>query len=244
MLQMLAWTVRYCAALFVLFAINLSAGSQTIGPSSPPLNCSRAVSEATLSECENLALRGHKLNVDGRYAPLMQRIVAKPPENSVAWDDEVYSITINIFEALNNCSTGDKWFSDCIAAMDATYEACTAVGNYTTWAYGVCGAGLFSVQSMVLTGEIAIFHALSPADEIETLTRAQKAWNEFVDVECKRIFEKYKGGSIAPLEEVACFNAQYESRILVINGENRFQGRDMAAEDPHIIRRILMSMAL
>ena len=252
--------MRFFLAALLAVAFHVSAAFcqtsaviQTAEPWEVLVNCSYSEVGAMPLSCENLIfeVRGENLSVDthgfkanGRYAPLIQKMVASAPNQSAIPEYEIYAYSFHIFNALNNCSVADARFEDCFETLDATYETCKAIGAYTTWAYNVCGSAKLRVLELVLKGEIAIFQLVSSEEQFDLLTRSQAIWDEFLEVECNRKFEKYRGGSIAPVEEVFCKVALHENRIPVINNENRFQGRDLPEFNEISVHSILLGLAL
>ena len=236
--------LRSCIIMWALIASHLPASSQTAEPLELLIECSLFDIEAIAPECETLPFQVLGINPEGRYTPLIEKSVAAAPQPSTGPDYEIHAHSIAIFNALNNCSIADAWFEDCLNVLDAYYENCKDLGRNTDWAYNVCGQAKLSVLSTVLSAEIAILEVTTSSDEFILLDESHRAWNEFVEKECYRKFAKYAPGSIAPLEQIRCYNSHYENRIAVINGENRFQGRDVSPWVDLSVRDILIGLAL
>ena len=229
--------------MWALIASHLPASSQTAEPLELLIECSLFDIEAIAPECETLPLQVVGINPEGRYTPLIEKSVAAAPQPSTVPDYEIHAHSIAIFNALNNCSVADAWFEDCLNVLDASYESCKDLGRNTDWAYNVCGQAIGSVLSTVLGAEIAIFEVIRSSDAFTLLNESHRAWNEFVEIECYRKFANYAGGSIAPLKQIVV-TTHYENRIAVINGENRFQGRDVSPYVDLSVRDILIGLAL
>lgn len=236
--------LRSCIIIWALIASHLPASSQTAEPLELLIECSLFDIEAIAPECKTLPFQVLGRNPEGRYTPLIEKSVAAAPHPSTGSDYEIHAHSIAIFNALNNCSIADAWFEDCINVLDASYESCKDLGRNTDWAYYVCGQAKASVLSTVLGAEIAIFEVIRSSDAFILLNESHRAWNEFVEIECYRKFAHHGGGSIAPLEKIRCYNSHYENRIAVINGENRFQGRDVSPYVDLSVSDILIGLAL
>jgi uncharacterized protein YecT (DUF1311 family) len=135
---------------------------------------------------------------------------------------------------LNSCSKGEKSrFKSCKSELKLQQSKCIEKENYTTLVMNRCGSSLNDVLQLVETFETNLWKKINSHDE-ETMVLFDKAyelWKEYLDADCHWQYSEYRDGTIRGQKWLNCSQAHYENRILLLNGSNRFQGKDSFLEE-------------
>ena len=97
---------------------------------------------------------------------------------------------------------------------------------------GMVSHCLNEVLQLVETFETNLLKKNSHDEEkLVIFNKAYELWKEYLDADCRWQYSEYRDGTIRYQKWLNCSQAHYENRILLLNGPNRFQGKDSFLEE-------------
>ena len=229
---------QYFKLIGLALLLSLAVGS--LG-SAASFDCNNATTETEIAICgdpelsalnEVMRILFTNLVKDGRY---YEKIVEAQREWMIngkslsAYDFKEQAEFLEFSSLLNSCSKGsDSRFETCRDELELRVFACMEKENSTTLVMNRCGGALLDVLRLVEAFEANLWKRINNSDE-ETMVlfeKAYKLWKEFVAADCGWRYSVYRDGTIRGQIWLGCSQGHYESRILILNRSNRFQGKD------------------
>ena len=215
--------------------------SHAIPAWSASFDCNKASTDAEIAICNDPKLSSlddligdifFNLDKDGRYYKEIvesQREWIRTGRSLDTYDFKMRAEFLEFSSVLNSCSKGEKSrFKKCNSELTVLHLECMEKENYSTLVMNRCGSSLYEVHQLVETFETNLWRKIN-SDDIETLvlfSQAYELWKEYVDADCDWQYSEYRNGTIRGQIMFGCRIRHYKNRILLLNGSNRFDGKD------------------